>query len=245
MPYSHNIVTLVLSPQVTSPPGGFYYCQPLLTSSTQLIRSNIVPLQPQSFYQDRGIRPCLVDEFQNSTTPFCAQLGVTLGPDQIIEPAPTIMIIETVQTINASLEVMPTQSGLLVIEKTPAPSNTLSGSTDPSSSVDASTAEDNSDTDRGIPESDTRALPASTTEDNSDTDRGIPESDTRALPGLIAGVILVVLFVIVCTVVFSILVALARSRTHQRRKFHITNANRYLESPERFDGKPSQNGVMT
>ena len=163
-----------------------------------------------------------MDEFQNSTTPFCAQLGVTLGPDQIIEPAPTVMIIETVQTINASLEVMPTQGGLLVIEKTPAPSNTLSGSTDPSSSVDNST-----------------------TEDDSDTDRRVPESDTRALSGLIAGVVLVVLFVIVCTTVFSILVALARSRTHQRRKFHITNANRYLESPERFDGKPSQNGVMT
>ena len=195
---------------MSNPPGGFYFCQPLLLSSTPLIRSNDVLLQPPNFYLDRGIRPCLVDEFQNTTSPFCAQQGVTLSPDQTINPAPTV--IETVQTINASLDTKPTLSGLLVIEKTPTPSNTLSGSTStaPSVSVD--------------------------TEDDSENG-GAPENDDQTLPGIIAGVVLVVLTVIVLTILLSIIVALVRQRAYQGKKIPITTANRYLESPERFDSK--------
>ena len=196
---------------MSSPPGGYYYCQPLLTSSTQLIRSNVVPLQPQSFYQDRGISPCLVNEFQNSTIPFCAQEGVTLGPNQIIEPAPTV--IEEIQTINASVEMRPTQSGLLVIEKTPTPSNSLSN-TDSSFSV-------------------------TTTEEDSDTREMRPASDNnQTLPiGLIAGIVVIILSAVVSTILLSILVAFVRLKTKQRKKFVVTDANRYLESPDGFDGK--------
>lgn len=194
---------------MSSPPGGFYFCQPLLlvSSSTRLIRSNVVPLQPPSFYQDRGIRSCLANEFQNTTTPFCAQEGVALGPDQTINPAPTV--VETVQVINASLERKPTQSELLVIKKTPMPSNTVSGP-------------------GGIETS---------SEDDSGNGKESASGD-QSLAGIIAGVVLVIVTVIVSTVLLSIIVALVRQRAHQgTNKIPITPTNRYLESPERFDSK--------
>ena len=189
-------------------------------SPTPLIRSNIVPLQPPSFYQDRGIRPCQVGEFQNTTSRFCAQQGVTLGPDQTINPASTV--VETVQTINASLDTMPTQSGLLVIEKTPMPSNALSGpggiaTAAPSVSVNAT--------------------------DDSEDSRASGDND-QTLPGIIAGVVLVVLTATVSTILLSTIIALiVRQRAVQQgRKIPITTTNRYLESPERFDSKfPSTN----
>lgn len=197
---------------MSSPPGGFYFCQPLLlVSSTRLIRSNVVPLQPPSFYQDRGIRSCLANEFQNTTTPFCAQQGVALGPDQTINPAPTV--VETVQTIDASLGIKPTQSELLVIEKTPMPSNTLSGSGGIGTASNIST------------------------EGDSENGRK-PASGDQSLPGIIAGVVLVIVTVIVSTILLSIIVALVRQRAHQgTNKIPITTTNRYLESPERFDSK--------
>lgn len=194
---------------MSSPPGGFYFCQPLLlTSSTPLIRSNVVPLQPPSFYQDRGIRPCRGSEFQNTTSPFCAQQGVTLGPDQIIDPAPTI--IETVQTISASLDMMPTQGGLLVIKKTPMPSNTLLDTTN-------------------------TAAPSDPKDDSENS--VVPERDGQTLPGIIAGVVLGVLSVTVSTIILSVVIGLVRLKAQHGRKACVTAANRYLESPERFDGK--------
>ena len=198
---------------MSSPPGGFYFCQPLLlvSSSTRLIRSNIVPLQPPSFYQDRGIRSCLANEFQNTTTPFCAQEGVALGPDQMINPAPTV--VETVQIINATLDRKPTQSELLVIKKTPMPSNTVSGP-------------------GGI------EISSVSTEDDSVGNGRESASGDQSLAGIIAGVVLVVVTVIVLTILLSIIVALVRQRAHQgTNKIPITPTNRYLESPERFDGK--------
>jgi hypothetical protein len=196
---------------VSSPPGGFYFCQPLLlVSSTPLVRSNVVPLQPPSFYQDRGIRTCQADEFQNTTTPFCTEEGVTLGPDQTITPAPTV--IETVQIINASLDIKPTQSGVLVVEKTPVPSSTVSGGVGTAPNVSAST------------------------ENDSGNGRE-PEGGDQSLPGIIAGVVLVVGTAIVSTILLSIIVVLVRQRAHQGNKIPITTTNRYLDSPERFDSK--------
>lgn len=158
-----------------------------------------------------------MSEFQNTTSPFCAQQGVTLGPDQIIDPAPTI--IETVQTISASLDMKPTQSGLLVIEKTPTPSNTLSGSTNTAAPSDP---------------------------DDDSENRGVPASDEMdTLPGIIAGVVLVVLSVIMCTIILSIVIVVVRLRARQGRNVCITAANRYLESPERFDGKYLKYRIMT
>ena len=198
---------------MSSPPGGFYFCQPLLlVSSTPLIRSNVVPLQPPNFYQDRGIRSCLANEFQNTTTPFCAQEGVALGPDQMINPAPTV--VGTVQVINASLDRKPTQSELLVIKKTPMPSNSLSGP----GGIETSSV---------------------STEHNSGNGRE-SESGDQSLAGIITGVVLVIVTVIVSTVLLSIIVALVRQRAHQGttcNKIPITPTNRYLESPERFDSK--------
>ena len=85
--------------QLINPSVGFYFCQPLLDSGRQLISSNIVPLQPPSFYQQRRIRPCLINEFQNSSTPFCAQQGIMLGPNQIII-VPIQAVIETLQYVS-------------------------------------------------------------------------------------------------------------------------------------------------
>lgn len=152
-----------------------------------------------------------MNEFQNTTSPFCAQQGVTLGPDQTINPAPSV--VETVQTITASLDAKPTQSGLLVIEKTPTPSNIiLSGSTSTAPSVSTDTEDDSGN-------------------------RRVPRNDDQTLPGIVAGVVLVVLTVIVSTILLSIIVALVRQRAHKGKKIPITTANRYLESPERFDSK--------
>jgi hypothetical protein len=151
-----------------------------------------------------------VDEFQNTTTPFCAQEGVTLGPDQTIAPAPTV--IETVQTINASLDIKPTQSGILVVEKTPVPSSTVSGGVGTAPNVSAST------------------------ENDSGNGRE-PASSDQSLPGIIAGVVLVIGTVIVSTILLSVIVVLVRQRAHQGNKIPITTTNRYLDSPERFDSK--------
>ena len=104
---------------MSSPPNGFYFCQPLLSSGRQLIPSNVVPLQPQSFYQQRRIRPCLISEFQNSSSPFCAQPGIMLGPNQMIFPTQTVT--ETVQYISPTgVMITPTP---MIVQATPAACN--------------------------------------------------------------------------------------------------------------------------
>ena len=99
---------------MSSPPSGFYFCQPLLDSGRQLIPSNVVPLQLPSFYQQRSIRPCLINEFQNSSTPFCAQPGIMLDPIIV----PTQAVIETLQYISPT-SIMITPSPMIV-QVTPA-----------------------------------------------------------------------------------------------------------------------------
>ena len=108
---------------MSSPPIGFYFCQPLLSSGRQLLRSNVVPLQPPFFFLERNIRPCLINEFQNCSRPFCAIPGVNIGPNQIIAPAPTV--IGTVQYITRSptaINIM-TPTALLELQQTPVARN--------------------------------------------------------------------------------------------------------------------------
>ena len=107
---------------MSSPPIGFYFCQPLLTSGRQLLRSNVVPLQPPSFFLEHNIRPCLINEFQNCSRPFCAIPGVNIGPNQIIAPAPTVIGTVQYNITPTAINIM-TPTALLELQQTPVASN--------------------------------------------------------------------------------------------------------------------------
>ena len=102
---------------MASPPIGYYICLPRLTSGRRLINSNIVPLQPQSIYQLSNTRPCLPDEFQNTSIPSCAVPGATIDPSQILAPVPTI--IDTLQFITPTAVDLVTPTALLEVQQTP------------------------------------------------------------------------------------------------------------------------------
>ena len=52
--------------------------------------------------------------------PFCAQQGVTLDPNQIIAPAPTV--VENIQFITpTALDIMQTPTALLIVQQTQTP----------------------------------------------------------------------------------------------------------------------------
>lgn len=102
---------------MASPLIGYYICLPRLTSGRRLINSNIVPLQPQSIYQLSNTRPCLPDEFQNTSIPSCAVPGATIDPSQILAPVPTI--IDTLQFITPTAVDLVTPTALLEVQQTP------------------------------------------------------------------------------------------------------------------------------
>lgn len=103
---------------MASPPIGYYFCLPRLTSGRQLINSNIVPLQPEIIYQQDNTRPCLPTEFQNTSRPSCAVPGVTVDPSQILMPvAPTV--IDTLQFIRPTAVDLVTPTALLEVQQTP------------------------------------------------------------------------------------------------------------------------------
>jgi hypothetical protein len=109
-----------------SPPVGYYFCLPRLASGRPLRRSNIVPLQPQSFYQQTNTRPCLPDEFQNTSIPSCAVPGVTIDPSQILAPFPTI--IDSLQIVTPTAVGLATPTALLEVQQTPAAASTEAAS---------------------------------------------------------------------------------------------------------------------
>lgn len=136
-------------------------------------------------------------------------------PDQIIEPAPSVT--ETVQTINATLGgvALPTLSSHFVIERTSTPSTSV-------------LAEEKND--------------ATTISLDTEDDSNLAMTNKQNMAGIVAGIVLVVLTVVVSTIVFSIvIVVLVQLKTRQRKKFDITDANQYMESPAagKFKGKAS------